>query len=579
KSTFVKHATYYLAQAGLETDSARALEKLTPWTHGALLPIWVELRQVAAFTGGQRKSRAGNLLLAYFQHFLEEYALEEFWKDLKTLIRAKKTTLLFLLDGLDEVPSQQRERIVAAVNNFAARYDQHRYIVTCRPYAYVGQPWKLENFHEVTLAPFNEEQIMHFVENWYQRLVERGRLQADLATSRAERLKQAVKRRDLRELAERPLLLTVMAQLNTFRGKLPDDRTELYADAVKLLMERWEQRLDNEKGLLEMLAIPGLKMSDLEAGLYEVAYRAHEQGAADASTADIREADLKTWLQPYLGGHAEKAAQFIRYIRERAGLLIRHKSAAYTFPHRTFQEFLAACYLANDGDFPGKAAGLARDNPDRWQVVFVLAAGHAARTHRLSPAVAAVNALLPSPVADTEAAPIDWFAARLAAETLLEIGEVGVNRDAAGPSVRKRTQAWLAVALGSADRLAPAERTASGVALGKLGDLRAAVMDVDAMPFCFVPAGEFVMGEKKEEHRVALQAFWMAQSPVTNAQFQAFVDAGGYGERSLWLEAEKAGRWEKSAVIREVYTGSEWTQEHGQQPYDYGEPYNLPNHP
>jgi formylglycine-generating enzyme required for sulfatase activity len=50
----------------------------------------------------------------------------------------------------------------------------------------------------------------------------------------------------------------------------------------------------------------------------------------------------------------------------------------------------------------------------------------------------------------------------------------------------------------------------------------------------FVPGGTFAMGSDKhypEEapvHRVTVDGFWMDETPVTNAQFRAFVEATGY---------------------------------------------------
>jgi formylglycine-generating enzyme len=64
----------------------------------------------------------------------------------------------------------------------------------------------------------------------------------------------------------------------------------------------------------------------------------------------------------------------------------------------------------------------------------------------------------------------------------------------------------------------------------------------------WIPAGEFIMGASGETpnlneqpaHRVRLSAFWMDETEVTNAQFQAFVNATRYV-----TTAEKPPDWEE----------------------------------
>ncbi len=56
----------------------------------------------------------------------------------------------------------------------------------------------------------------------------------------------------------------------------------------------------------------------------------------------------------------------------------------------------------------------------------------------------------------------------------------------------------------------------------------------DGMVMVYVPAGEFQMGsaegddDEEPVHTVALDAFWLDRTEVTNAQFQKFVNATGY---------------------------------------------------
>ncbi|MCP4690785.1 MAG: hypothetical protein GY859_22210, partial [Desulfobacterales bacterium] len=415
--------------AGKGDNPGKWLERLRrtgPWDHGVPLPVRIILRDFAAEL--ERSDGAGeNPLLAHLQNVFKASGDADFWPDFHEGLLDPKTSYLILLDGLDEAPTLSREAVNKAIDDFAHKYHWHRYLVTCRIYAYVDRSHQLRGFQRATLTPFSEEQIKSFISAWYGDLSIRGRFSKKEAADRAEKLKLAATRPDLIGLAERPLLLTVMALLHTFRGQLPDDRVELYQWTVDLLLRRWESRVSGEDSLLDALAIPGLKMSNLEAGLFAVAYHVHSGVEPGHDAADIREEVLRKELAPFLDDDWNKAGRFVKYIRERAGLLIRHKPDAYTFPHRTFQEFMAACHMAGMKDYPSNAARITREDPDRWRIVFILAAGRAARTHRPGDAISSVNFLCPSDANEAEHPDASAFRlAQIAAEALLEIGLVGV---------------------------------------------------------------------------------------------------------------------------------------------------------
>jgi iron(II)-dependent oxidoreductase len=59
------------------------------------------------------------------------------------------------------------------------------------------------------------------------------------------------------------------------------------------------------------------------------------------------------------------------------------------------------------------------------------------------------------------------------------------------------------------------------------------------------PGEPFVFDNEKWAHPVELQPFAVARAPVTQAQFAAFVDAGGYRERRFW--SEPGWRWREEA--------------------------------
>jgi formylglycine-generating enzyme required for sulfatase activity len=286
------------------------------------------------------------------------------------------------------------------------------------------------------------------------------------------------------------------------------------------------------------------------------------------------------------------------YLRDRAGLLIDRGGGVYSFPHRTFQEFLAACYAA-DRNRNEEMATAARQDPSRWREVLLLSVGHA-NVYR-----GAVWDFVPflcweeaEVMADGRLSEAELWGAQLAGLALLEVdtdpAQVGRRDRSALLRVRER----LTEALGD-ERLPAIERAQAAASLGYLGDTRQGVLDVDAMPFCYVPPGVFRMGADEvpqHENPIAQDAFdsvkpahevdipygyWLGQYPVTNAQFQICVEAGGYGEEAYWAEAIEHGFWQAGQVRGYTWipakSEGEWLTR--DQPYDYGRPFNLPNHP
>ncbi|HNZ02356.1 MAG TPA: SUMF1/EgtB/PvdO family nonheme iron enzyme [Anaerolineaceae bacterium] len=116
-------------------------------------------------------------------------------------------------------------------------------------------------------------------------------------------------------------------------------------------------------------------------------------------------------------------------------------------------------------------------------------------------------------------------------------------------------------------------RAAIGAVLAEIGDPRPEVLTCDAMAFCEVPAGDFIYGEGEEQKTIFLPGFWIGKYPVTVAQFDQFVQAGGYTHRDYWDEAIKEKYWTDSG-----FKG--WLEnETRTAPDDIGFPFSFPNHP
>lgn len=592
KSTLVDYLTYCLSWLGLEAkdeEERRAQsgikEELTSGGWGHL--DWRPLRIVLDDMVKSGVLRDGKGTAAQVWEFLEE-DIKKHVPALREAVREYQAGLfralsdhggLVMFDGLDEVPKLLRLRMREAIEDFAQTLPRACVLVTCRPYAYQDPAYRLgDDYRVLDLCRFGESQTVTFVERWYSMMAFMRREKPEWERRQVRSLLEALNVPALAELATRPLLLTLMACLHGAWGTLPPDRASLYEQSVELLLARWQISKGREEQQEPMQNDIALRMQDprfrrrVRYAVAEVAYTVHvreEQFEQEgAPTSDVVEGDL---LLSALDRRVDNARGVLDYIRDRAGLLLPAGDEAYTFPHRSFREYLAVCYLLDGADAERQLAGLVRRNPTWWRESFLLAVGKAALGAE-GQAFRIASTLCPRERSETDLpSDSDWWAAEIAGASLAETRlpekpDLGKDHSA----VLERVRGWLVACLEEGS-LTPAERAGAGDTLGRLGDPRPGVGVVDGLPdilWCEVPAGEFVMGsdagepEEKPQHLERTSLYYIARYSVTNAQFQTFVEAeDGYCCSANWTNA-----------------GLEWRGDRTG-PDKYGGVFDLPNHP
>ena len=583
KSTLAAYLALSLGEAA--QGRKKSLARLGKWWKaGPLPPVRIVLREFAASLPRKITKGRAQHLWDFLAAELKRLGLAAQTADALQQI-ARDSGALFLLDGLDEArEAATRDRVLEAVTEFATTAGEHsRFLLTTRPYAWepataAQADWPVS----YQLAEFDPQQIEAFIGHWFQAVQDVGWIGAAEAQEKIASLRAAVQRADLQPLAANPLLLTLMATLLANRYRLPDDRADLYDEVVKLLLQRWAETTGADRGLLDALAVPGLTLDHVREVMQQLAFEAHAKHAGQEGVANIHEGELIAVLRPLLGD-AGKAELALDYIEKRAGLLLgqgpRGHERQYTFPHRTFQEYLAACWLADQPDFCQRGVDLARANPAHWREVLTFAA----RQAKVGRGVPAADALVHSQSVaewskENQPDETDWRAAVLAGEQLLEIGLAAVNVREEHRAVRRRVAGWIGAALAGSAGVAPggsgggtppelaagdgcatssrqlpvAERAKAGAVLARLGDERKGagvkhgVPDID---WLVVPPGPFKMGEGREEFLCDMiqQPYSISRFSVTVAQYGAFVDAGGYGEKRFWTDA--GWKWKQAQKL------------------------------
>ncbi|MFD4017647.1 NACHT domain-containing protein [Streptomyces sindenensis] len=280
---------------------------------------------------------------------------------------------LLLVDGLDEVPPEEREQAHTWLSQLLARYPETRCVVTVRPLAVEADWLRSEDFAELRLLPMRNEDIQAFVASWHRA----ARLSEQDDAERLDELERDLSRQfdqnpTLRDLARTPLLCAVICALHRLRdGLLPETRWKLYRSALEMLLGHRDdrRRLGQPEGI-------GLEVEEHTQLLQRIAVWLVREGQSEFTRSQalrqLRRA-LAGMERVSVQGPPEK---ILTHLLNRSGLLQEHGDDTYQFIHRTFQDYLAAKELVED-EHLGEL--LRHADEESWQDVVLLAAGHCGR--------------------------------------------------------------------------------------------------------------------------------------------------------------------------------------------------------
>jgi formylglycine-generating enzyme required for sulfatase activity len=548
KTALLTHLAHSLASRHLAPDGEMP-PTLAGWSSSdqQLEPILLILRDFArwlATAEPQPDVDSPSALWGFIGSGLATRQLEGAAAALKRALEDGKA--LVLLDGLDEIPSRQtRQSIRAAVEAFSRRFDRCRYLVSSRAQVYMEPGAAFANFTVFELAPFGPKEIDAFIESWYSELHRLGKIDDITSKSDAEQLREATRRPDLAHLAGNPLLLTVMALIQAHRGRLPNAPTQLYEEIVDILLWRWEQRLgEKESGAFTLLKEAGRSDIDLKRAVWQIAFDTHGRAGLrdDGVLTEIDESALvRAFSQLHNDKSREWAYRLVEFISQRSGLLTERAPGTFTFPHRSFQEYLAGSHLSVQEPFVHVACNLAKQGPS-WRPVVLFAVGRmvhviGAVDRALALAAELCPATLDSETISEQQLRLAW----LSGEILDTVGESGSAFEL-GQDLRKRVPRLLAAVLRRP--VVPARVRASlASTLVRLDDPRFSrkrwhLPDDESLGFVEVPGGQFLLGSDDERDRGAyegepllqsmeLPTYYIARWPVTVAQWAHFANEVG----------------------------------------------------
>ncbi|MEZ5399797.1 MAG: SUMF1/EgtB/PvdO family nonheme iron enzyme [Bryobacteraceae bacterium] len=297
---------------------------------------------------------------AWISHYLMAQSTERKWGLERAFFETRLTDAetVVLLDGLDEATSEQRrEQMARLFEQARTTYKRCRWVVTTRPAAYEGKG-TLDGFTVTAILDLEQPQIEGFLKRWSLCLKDNHESAAE---EHCRDLRGALDRSpwEIRKMARNPLMLSALAVVHYNESRLPDQRAELYECILKWLARSREEKPGRPRDaeLLDRYGYLAVSMQDAKGKYLTRLPR------AEAAQLLARQYKLTS------------AAEMLAEDEIDSGIITSEGTKEIKFYHRSFQEYLAARYLAELEAADRKAEVERLIARPEWRETLVLLAG------------------------------------------------------------------------------------------------------------------------------------------------------------------------------------------------------------
>ena len=239
-----------------------------------------------------------------------------------TFIRDHQSKVLLVLDGLDELPSNQ---LLIYKDIIQGRVLPESYIVVTARHE-VGVKVRECCHTLLEVEGFTETDAKEFILRYFK--------EEDLAKKLLDKLDTGV---TLKDLTRNPLNTALLCLLcEDFGGKFPESRTLLYLEIVECVLRRYRQKMKLPETNQDLLVLYRVDLKQL--GCIAMKGLRNDSMYFDESAFEGFSSDVKFGLG---------------FLSVEAGRSKRRPSRSYAFLHKSFQEFFAAffhCCQVLDGE-------------------------------------------------------------------------------------------------------------------------------------------------------------------------------------------------------------------------------------
>ncbi len=231
---------------------------------------------------------------------------------------------ILLLDGLDEIEKSRQTDILKEIETLGLRLNEGKIILTVRKSELQRV---IESFSFYEILPLSKKQITGIVKKWLRDF---------------KKFFEELDSKPYRDLANRPIFLTLLMILFDKNNTLPTQPSEVYEDSTFLILQEWDSHREIVRRSRYSDFHPRKKLKFLSEVSYYLTYKIKQKRF---SAKDLESIYLQICTK--YGLPHEEMKMVIAEIESHTGIMQESSYKNFEFSHLSIQEFLCARHLVN----------------------------------------------------------------------------------------------------------------------------------------------------------------------------------------------------------------------------------------